>query len=107
MEKEKEKTFGPVRPVRFHDLAPAIFFRHATGREKKPCQYCDKRFDKEESIMELFTSSYRGIPTYTTRYHRECFIKTLAILFPEIITDDKFKKELIIYKLNNKDEDEN
>ena len=89
-------------------LYPAIYSSvKASGREVNPCLLCKKKVEKDEKIVETYTSSYKGRTSYTNRYHRKCFLKVIAVTFPELLNDecfdDEFKSKVMLLKV----EDEN
>jgi hypothetical protein len=77
-------------------LTPALYSVKASGKERNSCKLCGKKCEKGEAIVELFSSAYRGNLAYANRFHKRCFLKTIAIIFPEILTDEKIKKEIIV-----------
>ena len=84
-------------------LSPAMFIVEATGLEKKHCLVCNEKFKKDEKLIELFTSEFRGKKNYSNRFHKKCFLKVIAVNFPEILNEDcfdkEFKSEILISKV--------
>jgi len=87
-------------------ISPAIYPVKATGLEKKKCLLCDKKFTKDEKIVELYSSTFRGKNNHSNRFHRKCFLKIMALNFPEILNEDCFDKEFKSEILISKVEDE-
>lgn len=75
-------------------LTPALYDCKASGREKNNCLVCNQKLEKGEKIVKLFSSSYKGNHSYTNRFHNKCFLKVLAIKFPELL-DENFKESII------------
>jgi hypothetical protein len=85
-------------------LYPAILIEKATGREKNPCLFCKSRFKEGDSIVELYSSAYKGNISYTNRFCSRCFLKVLMLNFPELISENnslskEINKDLILRKL--------
>lgn len=76
-------------------LAPALFCVKASGNEIKPCVVCNERVHKDEKVVEIFTSHFKNNANYTKRFHRKCFLKVLAVNFPELIVSEIFDKEFL------------
>ena len=85
------------------NLSPAIFSVKATGLEKKRCILCNERFKKDQKIVELYSSNFKGRTSYSNRFHRKCFLKAIATNFPEILNEDyfdsEFKSQILISKV--------
>ena len=82
-------------------LKPALYRCEASGREQKSCLCCKKKFVKEEEIVELFSSSFKGKTNYAKRLHLKCFLIAIGLNFPEIFDiKEKIQKEIILRKLN-------
>ena len=75
-------------------LSPAIYKCDASGREKNPCLLYKQKIKKDEKIVELFSSAFKGKNSYSKRLHLRCFFKVLCLNFNELI-DRKFTNEII------------
>jgi hypothetical protein len=80
-------------------LRPAIYDRIATGLERKPCLLCNEGFVKNERMIELFSSIYKNRTNYSNRFNLKCFLKVLAMKYPELLKDefrDNVIKEIVV-----------
>jgi hypothetical protein len=75
-------------------LHPAVRECKASGREKSCCLLCKDGFKKGDEQIELFSSSYKGNTNYSNRFHYKCYLKVLAMKYPELL-DDKFKESIV------------
>jgi hypothetical protein len=84
-------------------LYPALFIVKASGKEKKHCLVCNEKFKEDEKIVELYSSNFKGKTSYSNRFHRKCFLKAIAVNFPEILNEDyfdnEFKSQILISKV--------
>ena len=93
-----EKKFEELKQL----LTPAVYSIKATGRERNGCIVCDDKIKKDDKIIEIFTSSYGGRANYSNRFHRKCFLKVIAVNFPELMGecfDEKFKSKILLMKI--------
>jgi len=83
-------------------LYPAIITGKSSGREKNPCLLCKQKLKKDEEIVELYSSSYKGTTSYTNRFCRKCFMKVILFKFPELFNIKEFediRKEIMLNRM--------